>query len=95
MLYPDRLAYDVFRFGNAVAHLTRGITGVLPDAPDYGACDNAKARSMYGILKSASEQGINLAEIILAQIKEYKDAEAINDIGCSGSTAASDTVRRA
>ncbi len=84
MLYPERLAYDVFKFGNAVTHLTKDIPVVLPDSPVYTSRENAEARTLYLILSEGSRRGISLAEIILLQIKEYNDAKAINDTRRSG-----------
>jgi hypothetical protein len=93
MLYPERLAYDVFRFSNALAHLTRGVKSALPDVPAFNTMDNARARSLYNLLRIASIENVNLAEIILAQIKEYYDAEELDNIRRSGDANASPRVQ--
>ena len=91
MLYPNELAYDVFKFSNAIAHMSKGISAGrqehLPDAVGFNAKDNALARAAYKMFLESSRRGVNLGEIILAQIKEYYDAREIDNIGRDGGSS--------
>ena len=87
MIYPERMAHEVYKFAYAVSHMLRGVdTKDLPDIIRYSAEANMTARQLIDILREVSELGEPVGEIILAQIKEYYDATEIKNIGCDGDT---------
>jgi hypothetical protein len=85
MLFPHELAYDTYKFADVVSHMMIGInTRDLPDVENYSKDANFKAKHFCSMLREASDMGINLGEVLLAQIKELTDAGKTKDTRRTG-----------